>query len=682
MKIPSPFIPLRAETKNLEHVVHVIGRDYTIGADGMLTSIKSEGQELLAGPVRMVLMEDGGPALWDENYPENESESFIQQRSDEQIVICGAKQSERFIVDTCSTIGYDGCIDMDVKLMTRGKTVAQCYGTAEIKPLEYKLDQLWLEIPLKAEAMTLYHMTPKSVIELEDGTSLPLNDMCSSGRIPDQSVQIPFKAFLWLGNEERGFGWFAENDRNWQPAKETCAMEIVRHGEELVLRVHLLDGHPVSWKADYSEGAVAYLPISFHFGFQVTPVKPFPKQPYIHNAFHLDCGIKIKGNYMDFLSAENRFDRLAQMGVTTLILHEKWNKAQNWFELSEYTGHQLRYIVDECHKRNIKVLPYFGYELSVMSPIWSEQCETFTGRDINGNIRGGWWRVPFQREYVTCYNSGYADLFVKGIADMMDMYQVDGVYLDGTAHAPYCCSVAHGCGWYDENGRLRGTYPIRAVRRLFQRLYEVVQSRGGQINVHMAGIVNFTAIPYIHQNWYGEILQLNLIKGSTADMNLDFFRAEYTGRNMGAPVEFIAYENRPIWCFEHAVAYSILHGILPRPNDIGYPLELMSCIWRILDAFPIEKSEWLPYWNNEVKTSHEKVRVSYYRYTGLDKRQQILAFAVNISADPVEQVTVTFQEAVSGATDMERKEEMERNEETGFSFGLEKYGYRILFVHD
>ena len=65
MKIPHPFIPLRAETENLQHTVHVIGRDYTIGEDGMLTSIRSQGIELLASPMRIVLMEDGEEANWD-----------------------------------------------------------------------------------------------------------------------------------------------------------------------------------------------------------------------------------------------------------------------------------------------------------------------------------------------------------------------------------------------------------------------------------------------------------------------------------------------------------------------------------------------------------------------------------------------------------------------------------------
>ena len=39
MRIPHPFIPLRAETVGLSHHIHVIDRDYTIGPDGMITSI-------------------------------------------------------------------------------------------------------------------------------------------------------------------------------------------------------------------------------------------------------------------------------------------------------------------------------------------------------------------------------------------------------------------------------------------------------------------------------------------------------------------------------------------------------------------------------------------------------------------------------------------------------------------
>lgn len=673
MRIPKPFLPVCVESENLCHTVHVIGRDYIFGPDGLPTSIRSQGQELLASPVRVICTEDGGDALWDDNYPENESESFIQSRSDKEAVICGAKQSERFILDCCTTVRYDGSMEIDLKLMTRGKTVAQEFGIADIRPVLFRLDRLWLEIPLKGEAASLFHRFPNCAMKLSDGSVQPMTQTSMSGRIPDEDVGLPFRPLLWLGNEDRGLGWFAENDRNWQPADPGRAMELVRKDGALTLRIRLLDSHPVSWKKDPAQG-MGYFPVDFHFGLMATPVKPFPANPYIHNAFHLDCGIKIKGNYKDYMSDQGRFDRLVEKGVTTLILHEKWNKSQNWFELSEYTAAQLSYLVEECHKRGIRVLPYFGYEMSAMSPVWSGLHEKALLRNRDGSHAGGWWRVPFQRDYVVCYQSEYQELFLKGIEKLMDTYHIDGVYLDGTHEPRLCFNTDHGCGFRDENGTLHGTWPVGAVRRMFERLYEIVQSRGGMINVHGFGMINFTALPYIHQTWYGENLQFTLMKGSTADLDLDYFRAEYTGRNMGVPVEFIVYENRPLWKFESALSSCLIHGILPRPNDIEHPLELMGEVWDILGRFPIAQSEWLPYWENQVRVSSEKVKVSYYRYRTLTGEPQLLVFAANISSTPIEGVTVTFKEPVSSAFDAQR------DEETGFTFGLDAYGYRILYV--
>lgn len=672
MKIPQPFIPLRSETNGLNHTVHVIGRDYTIGADGMLTSVKSQGVELLAAPMRLVLTENGKPAAWNDNYPKNESESFIQRRSDEEIVICGAKQSNRFIINTCYKIDYDGCMDIDLKLMTCGQTVAQVFGVSKTAPALFKLNCLWLEIPLKAEAMTLFTSYPNSAIRLADGTERPQTNMSMSGKIPNQTAMLPFKALLWLGNEERGLGWFAENNKNWQPAQPNDAMELVHKGDTLILRVRLLDSHPECWSADPESGMYSYKPITFGFGLHATPVKPFPKQPYIHNAFHLDCGSKVEGNYIDVLAG--RYDELKEKGVTTLILHEKWNKSQNWFELSEFTRRQLVTITDECHKRGIKVLPYFGYELSTLSPEWGALENKVTFKGQQNQLMGGWWRVPFQRDYIVCYHSSYSDIFINGITKIIDECNVDGVYLDGTHYPRLCYSIEHGCGWYDQAGQLHGSYCFKAIRKLFKRLYSVVESRGGEINVHGFGFVNFTAIPYIHQTWYGENLQFKLMKGSTEDIDLDYFRAEYTGRNIGAPVELIAYENRPYWTFEQALAISLLHGILPRPNDLGHPLELMSKVWKIIGDFPVEKAEWLPYWKNSVTATHEKVRVSYYRYTDLSGSVQLLAFIVNISASPVAEVCLKFNEKVSTAV------EPQTGKTVGFRLGLGGYGCKILFI--
>lgn len=677
MQIPKPFLPVAVETEGLQHSVNVWGRSYVFGVNSLPLSLTTGGQELLAAPIRIVGSEDGEPMQWDDNYPDNESESFIQKRSEEAVTICGAMQSTRFIVDTCFTVGYDGGVTAELKLMPRGQTVAQVFGLATTKPMRYAIDHLWLEIPLREECVPLYSMFPASVIKYSDGTEKPMSCMSNSGRLAEADTWLPFKALLWLGNEERGFGWTADNDRNWQPADAARALELVHDPEHhaVILRVRLLDSQPAAWAAlcPPENGRYSYPPLTFSFGFQTTPVKPFPATPYLHNALHLDCFIKVKGNYIDFMAANNRYDRLVEKGVTTLILHEKWNKSQNWFELSEFTQHQIRTIVEECHKRNIKVLTYFGYEISSMSTAWSEEAEKVSLRH-NGKHGGGWYRVPFQRDYMVCYNNHWQDTFIKGVTAIMDTFHTDGIYLDGTATPLYCDNLEHGCGWRDAEGKLHGTYPVQAIRRMFRKLHAEVAARGGIVNVHAYGCLNFMALPYIDLSWYGENLQFDYCKGKYGDMPLDYFRAEYVGRNMGVPVELIAYENRPIWNFENAMALACIHGILPRPNDIEHPLDVMSPIWRIMDRFPVAQSEWRPYWNNGVKVSDDRVKVSYYRYTDVLGQPKLLAFCANTTHDELKDVTVTFNENVKSQKDLLCPER------DADKLSMAGYDFRILYL--
>ncbi|MBE7050494.1 MAG: hypothetical protein E7394_06935 [Ruminococcaceae bacterium] len=676
MRIPKPFLPVKITTEDLYHKVDVVGRTYTFGPDGMIHSIKSLGCELLASPMRIVMKEDGKDAVFNDDYKSNESESFIQSRNEENAVVCGCKQSERFIVDFTNTINYDGNIDIDVKFMTKGLTVAQVLGVSDMEPLKYKLDNLWLEIPLKKEVCSLYHFFRRNDGEIyfSDGTVKEQTLTSASGALPEKDFHVPFRPLFWLGNEDMGFGWSAENCRNWQTDDEKNAIEIVHGDDCVIMRIHLLDSHPVNWQGDLTKGPHEFYPISFSFSVLATPVKPFPENPYLHNAFHLDCGKKIKGNYGEFLSDNNHFEKLKEMGVTTLILHEKWNKSQNWFELSEFTANQLRFIVEKCHSMGIKVMPYFGYEISTMSRVWNELSDKVICKKQDGKNDGGWWRVPFQRAYIACQASEYSDLYADGVIKLIDEFNLDGIYLDGPAYPWPCFSLDHGCGWYNEKGELCPTYPLKSIRKLFQKLYVAVKERGGMISVHSSGVVNFTALGFIDQNWFGENLQSDFMKGIRKDVELDYFRAEYSGRNMGVPTEFIAYENRPVWTFENALSCSILHGILPRPNDIDHPLELMSGVWKIFDSFPIEKSEWKPYWKNSVQTGNEKVKVSYYKYKTLSDEDTLLAFVVNISPDLQKDVHISFEENVNMAKDMTT------GQDSGFSFDLEPYGYKIMYI--
>ena len=676
MKLLQPFLPLTCESRKGNFRISAVGREMTFGPDGLPVSILSEGHELLSGPVRLAGMEDGAPISWRKDYPKNESAAFIQKRDDREIVLCGAMASPRFIVDTCVRIEYDGCMSFDVKLMPTGQTVAQVFGLDKTDRIRYKLDALWLEVPLNPEFAQNYSHFPNSPIYCADGEVIPEADTSTSGEIPKKDISLPFKALLWIGNTQRGLGFFAENDRNWQPKDEKHVIEIVRDGDKVVLRIRLLDSHPGSWTEPFEDGSYAYAPVTFSLGLMATPVKPFPDNPYPIHGLHLDCFRKVPGDYIDFLRENNRFDRLKKKGVDTLILHEKWNKTQNWFEISEFTENQLRQIVAECHQRGIRVLVYFGYEISTMNPLWSEYAEEVLNETDSGKQTGGWYRVPFQRAYKVCYNTKWRERFLRGIERLMDACSVDGVYLDGTSRPGYCANLKHGCGWLDRNGVRHGSYPVQAVRTMFRELYEIVHARGGIINVHAYGFQNFTAMPYIDCSWYGENLQFDYCKGIYSDAPLAYFRTEYTGRNMGVPVEFIAYENRPVWNFENAVSLSIIHGILPRPNDIDGPLDLMSDIWKVFRAFPITESKWMPYWENGVQASDERIKMSYYRYEALDGHVSLLAFCANTTKERIEDVAFTIPEYLDHPhwTDALSGESMDA------PFGMDPYSFRILYI--
>ncbi len=674
MHIPPPFLPVVTRPEGMGHRVSVLGRDIVFGPDSLPVSITAAGREILAGPVRLTGLEDGVPITWDENYDANESACFIHSRGDDRAVLCGAKASPRFIVDSVVTVEYDGCVTIDLRVMPRGKTVAQAFGLKAVEPYRYRLDRLWLEIPLKKECAGLYSMYPNSGILLDDGTVIPETRTLTSGAVPDRDMALPFKALLWLGNDDRGLGFFAENSMNWQPEDPRRALEIIHEEDRTVLRVRLTDRHPAAWKEPFSEGSDAYLPISFSFGLQPTPVKPFPRQPYPIHGLHLDCFIKIPGSYDDFLA--DKYDRLKEKGVDTLILHEKWNKAQNWCEPSEASLEMIRKITEQCHLRGIRVLTYFGYEISSLSPEWSALQERVKVVTAEGKQTGGWYRVPFQRDYVVCCGSEWADRFVEGIALVMDTCHTDGVYLDSTSRPLYCCNEKHGCGRRDENGLLHGSYPVLAVRNMFKKLYSAVHSRGGMINVHSFGYQNFTALPFIDLSWYGENLQLDYVLGQFGEISTDYFRAEYAGRNMGVPVEFIAYENRPVWTFENALALSIIHGILPRPNDFYGPLDLMAGVWKIFSRFPVDQADWRPYWSNGAISTDSRVKISYYRHEAPDGALTLLALCANTSRETAELVSFRLKEdpSLTQWTDL-----TEGKKVTGpVTFG--PWGYRIFLV--
>jgi len=575
--------------------------------------------------------------------------------------------------------------------MPKGYTVPQLFGLEKKEPPKTNLDYFHIEIPLKKEFAKLYHTYPSNIMPDETGGTDNSTMYSGSGLLEDKNMASDFSSVIFLGNDEKGLFTYAETDKDWQPADSQKTVEFIVREDEVVLRLNIIDGQPEKWteiNAEDGHGQYEYPDISYRLMFQATPVKPFPENPYKEKQLHIDCFKKIPQEYIDFLSNpvvegsdEIGYDRIKRLGVTTLILHEKWNQVQNYWKLTKRTAHQLRTIIEECHKRGIKVVTYFGYEISTMSDIWYDKAELYKrkGREMKKGL--GWYRFPAQREVCVCYNSPISEEFANGLEALVDEYNFDGVYLDGTGMVWNCHNTAHGCGYYDKNGVLHSTFPITGVRNLMKNLYNIFESRGKTINCHVSDCICPAGIAFAHALWLGEYIQYSLVKYGADEMPEGYLRATHSGRNFGLPTEFIVYENKPIWSFDDAFAFSLVHGVLPRPNDIGEPLAKVSKIWSIIDNFHVENAEWCPYFNKEshpFSADDDSIKISGYKQKN---GESWLLFVANSKTKVLEACNISGFKNITNVINAETGEEIGVKDES-ITLDFARLGHYILEIKE
>ena len=584
-----PWTEVKAETTDYEVEVDMWGRSYRFSHAMLPTSIVSADEEILSSPIRLAGIVNGETVTW------QSKDVFLLCSNKSEAVVSGCQANDNLIIDVTSTVEFDGMIRMDMVIMPQRERSSKREASPQI-------ERLWLEVPFNKHRATLFHYWP-------GGWGHAKN----SGAIPENGLTLPFKPFIWIGWEEGGLSWFAESDKGWEPKEENYCIEIVREGEEVILRLHLLDKQPRK------------LPLTLTMGLQATPVKPMPKDFHQWRIYH-GANYGIENQAINQEEDETVLDHITELGVKTLVSYENWTPIQGYWKTTEES--KLRHLVSECHKRGIKVLLYFGYELSTLAPEWGKMADDVLVKGVNGEFAGGYQRLPEQRAYIVCYNSRWQDYFIEGISRALEDYGFDGVYLDGTIEPWGCANERHGCGYRTLDGSLKATYPIFAVRELMKRLYTIIQSKGGIVNAHQSTCCVTPTLAFCHSYWDGEQFQGGeLATEALQKLPLDTFRAEFMGKNFGIPCEFLVYEKPPDWTFERALAFTLLHDVLVRPLNLE-ELELMSKIWKVMTDFGVSTAEWYPYWENErfLKLEPDYIKASFYQ-----KKDKLLLVVSNLS---------------------------------------------------
>ncbi len=322
----------------------------------------------------------------------------------------------------------------------------------------------------------------------------------------------------------------------------------------------------------------------------------------------------------------NLLDALKAQGVNTLVYHESWTEIQAYGS-TQIHEQELRDLVAACHERDIKLLLYFGYELSDAAPEW----DAYSDEVLVWPRRGGYRRrdIP-QTAYICCYESAWKEYVLTGIARMIDEYDIDGVYLDGTTEPFACANDLHGCGYQAADGTRHRTYPIFAVRDLMRRMRRIVKSRkpDGLISAHMSATVSIPTLAFVDDYWDGEQLD---VQEHGFRLPLDAFRAEFMGHNWGVPAELLCYYRKP-FTYEEAIALGLLHDVPVRPYVRGGLLPMMSSVWAAWDVIDINAATWYPYWTDgPVTTEAANVLISTHVGPG-----GALIVAMNAGAEPVQ----------------------------------------------
>lgn len=609
----SAWTPLAYTGEDGAFTVSVFGRDYRFDHSFLPTSVTVRGEELLDAPIAL------HAAFTDGSHPWIDFSFFLNEADEEHAEVLTQATCGNIIANATLTFAFDGLITVELRLSNFWQ-----YH----KEKRARLCALSLEIPLRAPHATLFHYWPN------DRTSIiPSGVVMNSGAWADAA--LPFKPYLWGGDEYRGLGFFCETDRGFELTDPDSCVTLETGDGRRTLTVRLLDGMPAAWAQQGEDRWVDTLPpLLYTFGFQATPVKAFPQDMSdTYRRYHTSME-EIAASPADWL------EQVAAAGTHWLILHENWTAVQNWGRPADEQA--IIDLIARAHALGLRVMVYFGYEYSTAAPDFNRMAHKYLIKNRAGNFTGGWQRMPAQRAFMVCYNGGYADVLLQRVCRAMDVYGADGIYTDGTYVPWECANEEHGCGWRDSEGRLHPTFPILAVRRTVQRLYKEVHRRGGIIDTHQSSCCLMPTLSFADSYYDGENIQ-------EAMKNPDFlnpaaFRCEYMGLNMGIPDNFICYGD-----FARVAGLSLLHNVFPRPCRF-HMLAPAAELWRIYEENDLDHCRWRPYFEENGITAPDRVYAS--AYDGADYRVVVVtAFRVG-----VEHAEIDFGGAYQTALDLQSGE--------------------------
>ena len=549
---PAPWTPVEVSNG----ATRCWGREYRFGDGPLPHQIVSQGIELLRSPVSMSGVIDG---------------KEVRLRPDAMTW----KQAS----DTAASFNAEGRI---------GSVAVRSNGTLEFDGF------LWLSIVLDPATPTRVSKLVLDIPFRKDRASLRnlghyrLKRTDAAPREGTYFKNLAERPIFWLGNEDIGVQWFAENLKNWQVKDFERTLEVRAEQDRIVARLNIID---VAAQLDGPRGIA--------FGLQATPVRPKPRR-WRRWRLRPWRSPRLAYNLQPWFT---RWTTLFNYPKPSHVAPGKLAGLRAWPKSGAQT---LAYLSLTCATPHSPEFRYYGER-------WRKTPESrvlvTTALDLQTRRWAHCTICPNEPSYRDFYlwllRPAVHELGLKG-----------GLYFD-QAVPRMCESDAHGCLWHDQKGRPHRTLNILGTRELAKRIYVVMKSYSPDALIahHMSGEVTmpvnaFSDLMVDGENLTGAVGQAGNYYRA---LPLDTFRAEYVPRQWGPIPVLLPQHARAAGIFKtRDEAYWYTSPEAKKPIDYLIGLILIhdavvwpawevrpDKLWRAQDAFGWDDDlEFLPYWAN------------------------------------------------------------------------------------
>jgi len=478
-EVPPPWTPMTLTNNNQ---VSCWGREYYFDNKLFFTRLTTHEEEVLAAPVKLLLKTSEGSVDLN-NLPAKQSKvksvetevSFTRSTSYNSLLVTNTTKTE-----------YDGFMWHILKLTPQ-------------KPTD--IERLVLDLPLADEMAKLLVPHDYSVRD--------------TGNIKEWSGSVrPF----WVGNAAGGIQFVTEQAYTWQNKSVNDQLQLFQKKGQWILRLSLIGKKTLIDK-----------PLTFAFGFQVTPVKRYHPD---YRKWRLNSWKLLKE------SKEENIELLLPWTV-------------NWGKVSDSSG-EVSYpfphksLTPESFFKVVDGRKTYGFPYFQLHAFWypSPEIKQFGYEWLTSEslVPPTATLLRDQRLMTICQASRtHQDVVLYGFDQLQKQANPRGYYFD-CSQPRSCSNIEHGCG-IKIDGVTLPTKNILGTRQMVKRIYTHLKKMrpDGMILYHMSGQVimpihGFADIMLDGEN-FNSILYKN--RGYEERLTPDTYLAEYVGRNFGSVVALL-----------------------------------------------------------------------------------------------------------------------------------------------